>query len=204
MAELMTLLGSNASDDIYIEQLRENFEKRILVINDEINEGVIEDYILRIMDWNREDKYIPVEERQVISLYINSPGGNAFDGNNFVDVIQASVTPVRAVCFGIAASMAFHIFIACSERVAFKSSTLLMHDGNIQIANSTSKARDTMRFFENMEKRTKDHVLSNTKMTSEYYDKHYDTELYLYADEAKELGCVDKIIGEDVDLDYIL
>ena len=41
-------------------------------------------------------------------------------------------------------------------------------------------------------------------MTEEFYEEHLDREFYMYADEAKELGCVDKIIGEDCDLDEIL
>lgn len=202
MAELLALGG--ASDDLFVEMMRENLDKRTLIINDEINENVVEDYVLYILKWNKEDQNLPVENRQVITLYINSPGGNAFDGNSLVDVIQSSTTPVRAVCLGMAASMAFHIFIACQERIAFKNSTLLMHDGSIQISNSTRKAQDTMKFFDELEERTKTHVLNCTKMTEEYYSSHYDQELYLFADQAKELGCVDKIVGEDVDLDYIL
>lgn len=82
---------------------------------------------------------------------------------------------------------------------------LLMHDGEVTISNSTSKARDTMTFFNNMEERTKKHVLSCTTMTEEFYDKHYDQEFFMYADEqGKELGCVDCVIGVDCDLDAIL
>ena len=52
--------------------------------------------------------------------------------------------------------------------------------------------------------KTKQHVLKYTKMTEEFYEEHIDREFYMYEDEAKELGCVDKIIGEDSDLDEIL
>ena len=56
-----------------------------------------------------------------------------------------------------------------------------------------------------MEERTKQHVLKYTKMTEEFYDKHYDQEYWMYAnDKGKEFGMVDYIIGEDCTIDDIL
>lgn len=195
------LYGTN---DLYNELLKENLEKRILTFNDQVDENVVENYILHILKWNAEDRDLPIEKRQPITIYLSCPGGNTFDGFNMVDVIMNSKTPVRGVVFSLAASMGYHILLSCHERIAFKNSVLLQHDGQIGIQNSTSKARDTMRFFDSMETRTKEYVLSRTTMTEEFYDKVYDQEYYMYADEAKKLGCIDKIIGEDCDIDEIL
>lgn len=199
--ELLALTGTN---DLYTELMRENLDKRILVFNDGVDENVVENYILYILKWNAEDKDLPIEKRQPITIYLSCPGGNCFDGFNMVDVILNSKTPVRGIVFSLAASMGYHILLSCHERIAFKNSVLLQHDGQIGIQNSTSKARDTMRFFDSMETRTKEYVLSRTTMTEEFYDKVYDQEYYMYADEAKKLGCIDKIIGEDCDIDEIL
>ena len=195
------LYGTN---DLYNELLKENLEKRILTFNDQVDENVVENYILHILKWNAEDRDLPIEKRQPITIYLSCPGGNTFDGFNMVDVIMNSKTPVRGVVFSLAASMGYHILLACHERISFKNSVLLQHDGQVGIQNSTSKARDTMRFFDSMEARTKDYVLAHTAMTEEFYDKIYDQEYYMYADEAKKLGCIDKIIGEDCDIDEIL
>lgn len=204
MADILTAL-TGSTDDLYEEIIRENLDKRILIFNDEVNEAVLENYILYILKWNREDKDIPIEKRHKITLIINSNGGDCFSGFNFVDVCTQSITPIRAVCMSLAASMAYHLFICCSERFAWPNSVLLQHDGELTLQNSTSKVRDTMRFFEDMEKRTKEHVLKYTKMTEEFYDAHYDQEYWMYAnDKGKELGCVDYIIGEDCTIDDIL
>lgn len=203
MADVMQLLKSG-NNDLYEEIIKENIDNRILVFNDEVTECIIENHILHILKWNREDKDLPIEKRTPITIYINSPGGSSIDGFNFVDIIQASKTPVRGVCFGLAASMGYHILLACHDRIGFQNSILLQHDGEISIQNSTSKAKDTMKFFDSMEQRTKDYVLSRTKMTEEFYDKIYDQEYWMYANEARELGCIDKIIGEDIDLDEII
>lgn len=203
MADL-TALPVVGSDDLYIEIIKDNLENRVLVLNEDINEGLLENYILHILKWNREDRDIPVEKRKVITIYINSPGGSNFDGFSLVDVIMASKTKIRGVCFGLAASMGYHILLACHERIAFKNSILLQHDGEITVSNTSSKAKDTMKFFDSMEVRTKNYVLSRTKMTEEFYDKVYEQEYWMYAQEARDLGCVDLIIGEDIELVDIL
>lgn len=41
-------------------------------------------------------------------------------------------------------------------------------------------------------------------MDEKYYNDVYKVELWIYADKAKELGIVDKIIGQDCTIDEIL
>lgn len=198
-------LTEDDNNSLYTATIKDALEKRILIINQDIDSDIIEDYIYQIIRWNIEDKDIPSEKRQPIKLFINCNGGDCITGFSLVDVIKNSKTPVIGIGFGLVASMAYHIYISCGTRYAFADTILLMHDGEITISNSTSKARDTMAFFNNMEERTKKHVLAHTSITEEFYDKHYDQEFYMYADQqGKELGCVDYVIGIDCDLDTIL
>ena len=201
---LLPLLGGN-NDDLYTETIKENLKNRVLIFNDEVNDNIIENYILHIFKWNREDKDIDPSKRKKITLIINSPGGDCMIGfGGMVNCIEQSKTPVIAVGIGLVASMAFHIYIACKERYAFKDTVLLMHDGEQSAASSGGKFKDIARFFENMDNRTKQHVLKYTNIDEEFYNDHQDREFYIYADDAKELGCVDKIIGVDCDLDEII
>lgn len=203
MADEMMALLSGGGDDLYNSIIKENLEKRILVFNEYVSDAVLENYILYIIKWNREDEGKPIDLRQKIKIYVNSKGGDTFSGFNFCDVIKQSETPIVGICFSIAASMGYHIFLACHDRIAFNNSVFLQHDGDVEIQNSTSKAKDTMKFIDNMEERTKQHVLDNTTFTSEEYDKMYDQEFYMYANEAKTHGVVDKIVGEDCTLDCV-
>lgn len=190
---------------LYEELLRDYIQKRVIIFNEDIDDTCLESVSLRIIKWNQEDKDIPVEKRKPIWLYLQSGGGNTVSGFNLIDVISSSQTPVYAVCFSVCASMAFHLFISAHKRYAFKNSVLLIHDGELAINNSTSKVKDTMDFVDAMESRIKNHVLQYTKITPEKYDDIYEKEYYMYADEdGKILGCVDYIIGEDVQLDEIL
>ena len=204
MADLILPISSE-NDDLYTEIIKENLNNRVLIFNDEVNDSLIENYILYILKWNREDKDIEPAKRRKITLILNSPGGDCMIGfGGMVNCIEQSKTPIVAVGMGLVASMAFHIYITCKERIAFKDTILLMHDGEQSAASSGGKFKDIARFFENMDNRTKQHVLKYTKIDEDFYNSHQDREYYIYADDARKLGCVDKIIGEDCDLDEIL
>lgn len=198
------LFGLPKECSIVEELVRSYLNNRTIIVNDVIDQFILENATLHILEYNRQDKDIPKEKRKPIWLFIQSPGGVVMAGMNLVDVIEASETPVYTVCFSNCSSMAFHLFISGHKRYAFKNSILLNHDGEVNVNNSGSKARDTMEFFNSLEDRIKNHVIKSTNITSEFYDSIYEKEYYMYADEkGKELGCVDYIIGEDVSLNDI-
>lgn len=205
MAELMTLLGGG-NDDLYTEIIKENLNNRVLVFNEDVNDGLIENYILYILKWNREDMNIEPSKRRKITIILNSPGGDCMIGNSMINAIECSKTPIRVIGVGLVASMAFYIYITCPERLSFKDTIYLMHDGEKAAGSSGSKFKDVAQFFDNMDARSKAHVLKYTNMSEEFYDSHYEREYYVYADDSKklDLGIVDKIIGEDCTLDDIL
>lgn len=201
----MEELFMGGGDPIKEELLSQLLNKRILIFNDSVGMDTLEQITLHILKFNMEDKDLPAEKRKPIRLFIQSPGGSVVNGFNLIDVIKASATPVYTICFANCSSMAFHIFISGHKRYAFKNSILLNHDGEVSLSNSGSKAKDTMRFFENLDERVKNHVISHTNISSEFYDSIYEKEYYMYADDdGRKLGCVDFIIGEDVSIDAIL
>lgn len=193
---------SPSSDVFYTAIMRDCYANRMLVFNRDVDGDLIEDFILHIIQWNREDKGLKPEDRKPITILINSQGGDLILSFALIDICTNSQTPIRTVCVGTAASAAYLIFLCGDERVAFPNSVLLQHDGAIEISNSSSKAKDTMRFIDDLDARTKQYVLSHTKMTEEWYDDHYNKEYFMYAnDEGRKFGCVDKIIGEDCGLE---
>ena len=201
--DLKSILDTTNDNTFFDEVIRDYYDNRILILNNEIDENLIEDCIIYILKWNQCDKGLPIENRKPITIYINSGGGDSILAMQLVDVIKASMTPIKVLGMSLVASAAFHIFIAGHERICFDNTIFLMHDGDVTISNSTSKAKDTMKFIEELDARYKNHVLSSTKMTEEFYDDHYDIEFFFFGNKAKEYGVVDKIIGEDCTMDYI-
>lgn len=185
---------------LYIRDLKQ----RKLFLNNEITQASVSDTVRHIMQWNKEDAGIPVEERMPIKLYIATPGGEVDAGFGLIDAILASVTPVITINQNSCYSMGFLIFIAGHKRYAMPHSRFLCHDGSSFVYNSTSKLQDQMEFQRVIENDVKQYIISNTNITEELYDNNQRKEWYMVADTAKKLGVCDAIIGVDCKIDEII
>jgi len=181
-----------------------NLQNRKLYLTEDIDDCVIDSVVRHILQYNADDKGKPVEDRKPILLYCSSNGGEIDPGFELVDVILQSNTPVYTINLGYQYSMGFLIGLAGHKRYASKTAKFLMHDGTNFVINSGAKAQDQMEFNKRIEQRIKEYVLAQTKITSEMYDAQMRKEWYMFADEAKNLGVTDYIIGEDCNLDEIL
>ena len=63
--------------------------------------------------------------------------------------------------------------------------------------------RDQMRFQEKVEDRVRKYIIDRTQITPEEYESKYRVEWYMFADEAKENGVIDSVIGQDAEIDAI-
>ena len=181
-----------------------DLKQRKLFLNEDVSSFSVAEIVKHIMQFNAEDRLIPVEERTPILLYVTSNGGEVDSGFELIDVIQSSKTPVYTINLGYQYSMGFLIGLAGHKRFAMPTAKYLMHDGSNFVFNSGAKAQDQMRFQQRVEGRIKQYVLSRSNVTGEEYDSNLRVEWYLFADEAKEKGFVDCIIGTDCELDEII
>lgn len=181
-----------------------DLQQRKLFLNTDIDQFSVEDVVKHIMQFNKEDKNINVEERKPIILYITSNGGEVDAGFELIDIILSSKTPVYTVNLGYQYSMGFLIGLAGFKRFATRNAKFLMHDGSNFVFGSGAKVQDQMEFQRRVETRVKEYILSRSKLTSEEYDDKLRVEWYLFADEAKEKGFTDYIIGIDCDIDDMI
>ena len=204
MSELaLPLIGD---DDISIELRRENLRERKIVINNTIDENLIENATLYILKWNADDHKngIPKERRKPIFIYLHSYGGDVSYGIAFLSTIQASVTPIYTIILGMAASMARYIPMVSDKSYAVENASICLHDGEVGVVQTRRKANDFMDYTNKCDERLNKIILENTNITQEKLDEIADKEFYIFADEAKELGIIDAIIGVDVQLEEIL
>lgn len=178
--------------------------KQRKIFIDDINYLTAFDPVRHILQYNKEDEGVPVEERKPILLYIASNGGSVDAGFEIIDAIKTSRTPVYTINLGFQYSMGCLIGMAGHKRFAMPNAKFLIHDGSNMIWDSGAKAHDTMKFYSKLEERTKNFILSNTKITPEEYDEKYRIEWYMFADEAKEKGLIDCIVGADCDIEMIV
>lgn len=195
------LMDTGCLDEMFYLQ---DLKRRKIWLNCEITQGTIASVVRHIMQINAEDKGIEVENRKPILLYIISEGGDVDAGFELIDAIQNSKTPIYTINLGYWYSMGFLIGLSGHKRYATGNAKFLMHDGSHFICNSSTKARDQMRFNDRVEERIKEYVLSHSNLDSDEYDAKLRVEWYMFADEAKERGFVDCIIGEDCDIDEVI
>lgn len=187
-------------DVFYLRDLKQ----RKLFLNTDVDQYSIADIVKHIMQYNAEDREVPVEERKPVILYVASNGGEVDSGFELIDIIQSSKTPVYTVNLGYQYSMGFLIGLAGHKRFATKNAKFLMHDGSNFVYNSGAKAQDQMEFQKRVEERVKQYILSRSNITAEEYDSKLRVEWYLFADEAKEKGFTDYILGTDCDINDII
>lgn len=195
------LMESSGLEEVfYLKDL----QQRKLFLNADIDQFSVGDIVKHIMQYNKEDREIEVDKRKPIILYVTSNGGDVDAGFSLIDAIIASKTPVYTINLGFQYSMGFLIGLAGHKRYAMKNSKFLMHDGSSFVHGSGTKVQDEMEFRRREEARIKDYIISRSKLTSKEYDKKLRVEWYLFADEAKERGFTDYIIGVDCDMDEII
>lgn len=192
-----TLTESGTIEELFYLQ---DLQQRKLFLNVYIDQFAVSDIVKHIMQFNKDDKGLNVEDRKPILLYVTSNGGEVDSGFELIDIIRSSKTPVYTINLGYQYSMGFLIGLAGHKRFAMPNSKFLMHDGSNCIYNSGAKAQDQMEFQKRVEERIKQYIILQSKLTSEEYDSKLRIEWYLFADEAKEKGFVDYIIGTDCDI----
>ena len=202
MEELLFQIGED--DGLYQEIVKNHLNDRRIIINQDITDDLLESVCLMILKWNSEDKNLPIDCRKRIVLYLNSDGGDVIMGSQILSVLKNSKTPVITVGFAKCASMASYILAAGSIRYCFPNTVVLYHDGQTGYVSSGNKGKDIQKFYDKLDERMTDFMVANTNMSKEFLEEIKDREYYMFPDEAKERGIIDKIIGIDCDLDEIL
>lgn len=98
--------------------------QRKIFLTQEVNEESCRILIQQLLYFHSED---PGRE---IAIYINSPGGNVYDGLAVYDTMRmiAKTAPLKTVCIGTAASMGSIFFLAGDEREMLPHSRIMIHD----------------------------------------------------------------------------
>lgn len=175
-----------------------SFLDRTLYLSDVITPEIGMAFRDAINFWNRVDNIdkIPEEERKPIKIYIDSPGGDLVATFSIIDCISMSKTPVWTITTGKGYSGGFFIGIAGHKRFGYPHSTYLFHEGSKEDGGDAHKFLQAARFYEKMLKKLKGITIKYTDIDDSIYEKHKKDDLWLFADEAKELGIIDEITEE--------
>jgi len=126
--ELATQDMQEPFESIGMELEKHMYHSRTLYLNEEVTMESINHIIMLIHKWNYEDYSIPVDERQQITLYINTPGGELMSASTLVSAIENSITPIVGYAEGIVMSAGLYIYLACHYRIATRHCDFMYHE----------------------------------------------------------------------------
>ena len=176
------------SYDIYSRLL----EDRIIFLTGEINDAVANNVVAQLiyLEGKNPDKDI--------CLYINSPGGSVSAGMAIYDTMNYIRCDVSTVCIGLAASMGAFLLSSGTKgkRFALPNAEIMIHQP--LIGGGLSGQATDIQIHTNHLMRTKEKMnrilAQNTGKTYEEVQRDTERDNFMYAEEAKEYGLVDKVI----------
>lgn len=150
--------------------------------------------------WNKydNDHNIPVEEREPIKIYIDSPGGYLSDTFTMVDAIKLSKTPVWTICEGCAYSGGFFTFISGHKRIAYPHASFLFHEGSTSTGGTSSQFENYTNFYKKQLEQLKNIVLENTSISEEEYKDIRKEDIWYDVADGVEKGFIDEIAEDFV------
>ena len=172
-----------------------NLDNRTLWLDSDVDDYWLE-FSRKIIEWNRDDKDKPINERKPIKLMVFSYGGSLDVNNSLIDTIKLSKTPIYGINVGQACSAGCFIYLACHKRFAFPNATFLIHQGEGSgfsgtYAQVVAAVMEYQRKVEELEK----YLKANTSIPEELLSENIGTEWFINAQDAIKYGMCDKIIN---------
>ena len=190
---MLSSIDCGGLPDIATFQYYKNLEKRVIIINDEIDNSLLETAILPYMEMDKDGSGKPIE------MIINTEGGLIYPGLILSSLIDRAKTPTTIHIMSMALSMGILISMAGKDNPNVKTichpfSVGLLHSGSKYMEGASHAVKDTFNFSQHYEDKIKDYIISHTNIDEDLYEKIERKEYWMDADEMLRLGIVDEIV----------
>lgn len=167
------------------------------MLSDEVSDASADMIVSQLLALSADD---PESD---ICLFVNSPGGSVLAGLAVYDVMQLIPNDVVTVASGLAASMGQMILCAgaAGKRFALPNAQVLMHEGSAGIGGSASDVAIQAANLVATLDRMRSIIARHTGRTTEEVEHDVGRDRWFDAEEAKDYGFVDHIVGS---LDEVL
>ncbi|MDX6151770.1 ATP-dependent Clp endopeptidase proteolytic subunit ClpP [Marinococcus sp. PL1-022] len=174
--------------DIYSRLLKD----RIIMLGSGIDDNVANSIVAQLLFLEADD---PEKD---ISLYINSPGGSITAGMAIYDTMQHIKPQVSTICVGMAASMGAFLLTAGQEgkRYALPNSEVMIHQ---PLGGTQGQATDIeihARRIIKMREKLNQILADRSGQPLEVIERDTDRDNFMSAEQAKEYGLVDQVMGQ--------
>lgn len=178
--------------DIYSLLLKE----RIVFLGTSINDAVANLIVAQLLYLNS------VDQKQPISLYINSPGGSVYAGLAIYDAMQMIAAPVSTVAVGVSASMGTALLASgcAGKRFALPHATIHMHPTGGGAQGYTEDVRIATREQERIQTQLFHLMGKHSGHTWKEIEDYFLRDKFMSAPEAKAFGLIDEVMGDVSDI----
>jgi len=137
------------------------------------------------------------DSKRDIKLYINSPGGSVTAGLAIYDTMQYLKCPISTICIGMTASMAAVILAAGTrgKRFALPNAEILLHQVAGGMQGQATDIEITAKQIVKIKEKLNAILAKHTGQSLAKVEKDTDRDFYLTAEEAKNYGLIDEVIG---------
>jgi ATP-dependent Clp protease protease subunit len=172
--------------DIYSLLLRE----RIVFLGQEVDDQVANLIITQMLYLEAQD---PEKD---ISLYINSPGGQAYAGMAIYDVVQHVKPDVATICVGMGMSAAAMILCggAPGKRLALPNARIMIHQGSAGTRGAPTDMEIALREVLAQTRRMAEIIAHHSGKQVEQVERDIDRDYFMTPQEAVAYGLIDDII----------
>lgn len=178
--------------DIYSLLLKE----RIVFLNGAINQSVASVVVAQLLYLNSVDQHKP------INLYIQSPGGEVYAGFAIYDTMKMLSAPVSTYSIGFTGSMGTFLLSGGEKgkRFALPHATIHMHPTGGGAKGYTEDVRIATHEQERLQTQLFYLMGKHTGHSWEEIEDFFLRDRYLNAQEAKNYGLVDEVLGDASDI----
>lgn len=174
--------------DIYSRLLKD----RIVIVSGPITDESANAIVAQLLFLSSDDP------KRDIQMYINSPGGSVSAGLGIIDTMSFLRCNVATTCIGMAASMGACLLAAGTKgkRSALANAQVMLHQpliGGVLQGPATDlgiEAAHMLRLRDRLYKL----MAGYTGKTQEQIHRDFDRNKWLFAEEAVEYGCVDRVL----------
>src|SRR5881227_2198945 len=174
--------------DIYSRLLKD----RIILLNGPVGDDSAGSIIAQFLYLSNDDP------KTDIQFYINSPGGSVSAGLGIIDTMKHLRCDVATTCIGMAASMGACLLAAGTKgkRACLPNAQVMLHQpliGGVLQGPATDlgiEAAHMLRLRDRLYKLMADYC----NKTPEQIHRDFDRNRWLFAEEAVEYGCADKVV----------
>ena len=185
--------------DKHFQEFREfdygiDIESNIILVQDEISQGMIFDTISKVRLLRKINP-----ELKSINILLNSPGGDVVETLGLIDYIRTikkdDNISTNIICRGSAMSAAA-LLLACGTglRAASKHSKIMVHQLSTMNFGKLEDIKSNAKFAEQLEDDCNTLMEETTKKDKKFWKENQRSDYFLSAEEALELGIIDKIV----------